>query len=152
MSSYLLERLLQAENITIRTNASISTLHGEAALESVTVHDAATGTDTTIDTGHVFVLIGGVPNTDWASETTIARDRNGYLITGPDLLTDGRPPAHWPLKRLPALLETSVPGSFAVGDVRFGSTKRVASAVGEGAIAVHLVHQWLQERHPETQT
>lgn len=147
MSSYLLDRLVTTENITIRTNAGITALHGEATLDGVTVHDSKTGTDTTIDTSHVFVLIGGVPNTDWASETSIARDRNGYLITGPDLLTDGRPPEHWPLDRLPTLLETSVPGSFAVGDVRFGSTKRVASAVGEGAIAVHLVHQWLEERH-----
>lgn len=151
MSSYLLDRLINADNITIRTNTSITALHGETTLEAVTVHDTVAGTDTTIDTTHVFVLIGGVPNTDWASETTIARDPNGYLITGPDLLTAGRPPKTWPLHRLPTLLETSIPGSFAVGDVRFGSTKRVASAVGEGATAVHLVHRWLEERHPGAQ-
>lgn len=151
MSSYLLERLIDTDNITVRTNTSIIALHGVTNLQAIVVRDTSTETDTTIETSHVFVLIGGVPNTDWASETTIVRDPNGYLVTGHDLLTDGRPPAQWPLQRLPTLLETSVPGSFAVGDVRFGSTKRVASAVGEGAIAVHLVHRWLEERHRHTQ-
>lgn len=147
MSSYLLDRLVDADNITIRTNTSITELHGETALDAVTIRDSANDTTEMVETGNVFVLIGGVPNTEWAADTSIVRDPNGYLLTGPDLLTNGQPPADWPLERLPALLETSVPGSFAVGDVRFGSTKRVASAVGEGAIAVHLVHRWLEERH-----
>src|SRR2546426_251890 len=83
----------------------------------------------------VFVAIGGVPNTDWAADTAIVRDPGGYLVTGPDLLTNGKAPASWPLERAPYYLETAVPGSFAAGDVRHRSIKRVATAAGEGAMA-----------------
>ena len=98
-----------------------------------------------MDTRRLFVCIGGVPNTEWAKDTAIVRDRAGYLVTGSDLLDGGKAPAAWPLERPPFYLETSVPGSFAAGNVRHNSIKRVASAVGEGAMAVHFVHRYLGE-------
>jgi thioredoxin reductase (NADPH) len=91
------------------------------------------------------VCIGGVPNTEWAKDTLIVRDSSGFLVTGADLLESGRPPAVWPLTRQPFHLETSVPGSFAAGDVRSGSVKRLATAVGEGGMAVTFVHRYLAE-------
>ena len=96
-----------------------------------------------IDTQRLFVCIGGAPNTEWAKDTNIIRDRSGYLVTGSDLLKDGHPPSGWTLDRDPFFLETSVPGSFAAGDVRHNSIKLVASAVGEGSMAVTLVHKYL---------
>jgi thioredoxin reductase (NADPH) len=96
-------------------------------------------------TPRVFVAIGGVPNTDWAADTAIVRDQGGYLVTGPDLLINGKAPASWPLDRAPYYLETSVPGSFAAGDVRHRSIKRVATAAGEGAMAIAFVHRYLEE-------
>ncbi len=96
-------------------------------------------------TRRVFACIGGVPNTDWARDTPIVRDQVGYLVTGADLLEGGKPPKSWPLERPPFYLETSVPGSFAAADVRRNSIKQVASAVGEGAMAVAFVHRYLQE-------
>jgi len=99
----------------------------------------------TVDTRKLFVCIGGKPNTEWAKETPIMRDEQGYLITGPDLLKDGKAPECWPLARMPYFLETSVPGSFAAGDVRHGSVKRLASAVGDGAMCVTFTHRYLRE-------
>lgn len=144
MSEYLLSRLRSTPNVTIATRRQVVGLSGGECLEQIVVRDGATGRDTTEDTGRVFVLIGGQPNTDWARDTGIVRDPGGYLVTGPDLLDAGRPPAVWELDRDPFYLETSVPGSFAVGDVRHGSVKRVASAVGEGAMAIPFVHRHLQ--------
>ena len=86
-----------------------------------------------------------MPNTDWAADTAIIRDEAGYLVTGPDLLTGGKPPPSWPLERAPYYLETAVPGSFAAGDVRHRSVKRVATAAGEGAMAIAFVHRYLEE-------
>jgi len=103
------------------------------------------GSKRLIPTRRLFVCIGGVPNTEWAKDTAIVRDEAGYLVTGPDLLRQGRTPECWPLARTPFFLETSVPGSFAAGDVRHGSVKRVASAVGDGAMAVTFVHRYLEE-------
>ncbi len=98
-----------------------------------------------IDTQRLFVCIGGAPNTEWAKDTNIIRDQAGYLITRLDLLKEGRPLECWTLERNPFFLETSVPGSFAAGDVRHDSVKRVASAVGEGAMAVTFVHRYLEQ-------
>jgi thioredoxin reductase len=106
-------------------------------LETVTIRDLDSGAET-VEPGVLFVLIGSEPRTGWLAGT-LARDRWGFLLTGSQLLTEGISPA-WPLERPPALLETSMPGVFAAGDVRSGSVKRVASAVGEGALAITLVH------------
>ena len=146
MSDYLLSRLVAAPTIDIRTRHEVCALHGEEQLEAVTVRDLDAGEERRWETRRLFVLIGGQPNTEWARDTDIVRDPAGYLVTGPDLLRDGRPPATWPRERAPYYLETSVPGSFAAGDVRHGSVKRVASAVGEGAMAVQFVHRYLDER------
>ncbi|MUL45235.1 pyridine nucleotide-disulfide oxidoreductase [Mycobacterium sp. CBMA293] len=145
MSDYLLSRLQRAPTIDIRTAHEIVALRGDDVLESVVVRDLATAEQYEIQTGRVFVLVGGAPNTDWARDTAIIRDPAGYLVTGPDLLEAGCPPPLWPLTRQPYYLETSVPGSFAVGDVRHSSVKRVASAVGEGAMAVQFVHRFLAD-------
>jgi thioredoxin reductase (NADPH) len=102
-----------------------------------------TGETRRIETHWLFVCIGGAPRTDWAIEAGVQRDEAGYLVTGPDLLDNGRPPHSWPLDRPPYYLETNVPGLFAAGDVRHGSIKRCASAVGEGAMAVTFVHRYL---------
>src|SRR6185436_19936924 len=96
-----------------------------------------------VKTDWLFVCIGGMPNTTWAAESGIVRDESGYLVTSPDLMDNGKAPDVWPLNRTPYYLETSMPGLFAAGDVRHGSVKRCASAVGEGAMAVALVHRYL---------
>jgi thioredoxin reductase (NADPH) len=123
----------------------VQELAGHQVLEGIKLVNSQDGTATWHQAGKLFICIGGQPNTDWARETAIIRDPKGYLITGPDLV--GRPsfPTCWPLARPPYHLETSVPGSFAAGDVRLNSVKRVASAVGEGAMAVTLVHKYLAE-------
>jgi thioredoxin reductase (NADPH) len=143
MSRYLLDRLRATPNIAMQTRAQITALEGDDRLRAITIRDERAGTEQSVETGRLFVLIGGRPNTEWARDTAIIRDAGGYLLTGPDLLARGNPPASWPLERPPYHLETSVPGSFAVGDVRHGSVKRVASAVGEGAMAVQFVHRHL---------
>lgn len=145
MSRYLSERITSEPNVTVRYDAEITGLAGERALEGIEVRTRSTGETTTIETPRLFVAIGGVPNTDWAAETAIVRDPGGYLITGPDLLVSGKSPEGWPLDRAPYYLETSVPGSFAAGDVRHRSIKRVATAAGEGAMAVAFVHRYLEE-------
>lgn len=144
MSDYLLSRLEKTPNVTIATQRQIVALHGDDCLQEVVILDRATGEDSIKQTRRVFVLIGGQPNTEWARDTDIVRDPAGYLITGPDLLDRGTVPAVWTADRQPLYLETSVPGSFAAGDVRRGSVKRVASAVGEGAMAIQFVHRHLE--------
>jgi thioredoxin reductase (NADPH) len=111
-------------------------------LDSLTVHCRKTGEDQRVGAVALFVFIGAQPHTDWL-DGVVDRDRNGFILTGADLLHDGKPPQTWTLERDPGLLETSVPGIFAVGDVRHGSIKRVASGVGEGSIAIQFVHQYL---------
>jgi thioredoxin reductase (NADPH) len=145
MSQYLSERILDAANVQVRYDAEITGLDGDKALERIRIGSRTTKEADWATTPRLFVAIGGVPNTDWAADTAIIRDEAGYLVTGPDLLTDGKPPPSWPLERAPYYLETAVPGSFAAGDVRHRSVKRVATAAGEGAMAIAFVHRYLEE-------
>jgi len=144
MSSYLSKRIEQAKNVEVLFNSEISALDGGESLGRVQVRNKD-GKEAWTDTNRLFVTIGGVPHTEWAKDTPIIRDRGGYLVTGPDLMEMGKAPESWPLDRAPHFLETSVPGSFAAGDVRARSIKRVATASGEGAMAVSFVHHYLAE-------
>ena len=141
MSEYLVERITAAENVEVRCRTEVVAAHGTDHLESVTLHDRDTGAETDEATNWLFVFIGALPRTDWLGDDVV-RDTKGFVVTGPDLQL----PEHagrWPLPRTPFALETSVPGVFAAGDVRLDSMKRVASAVGEGAMSVYLVHRYL---------
>ncbi len=147
ISDYLSERVVSAPNVEVLFNAQVCGVEGDKTLEEVAFSIEQNGERSIqkLKTRWLFICIGGQPNTEWAKDTAIIRDDSGYLITGPDLLKSGRCPDCWPLERDPFYLETSVPGSFAAGDVRHNSVKRVASAVGEGAMAVTFVHGWLRE-------
>ncbi|GAA0355109.1 FAD-dependent oxidoreductase [Actinoallomurus spadix] len=145
MSHYLIEQLRDLPNVRVRVRTTVEAVDGDEHLERVTLRDADTGRTETMATNHLFVFIGAAPRTEWLGET-IARDAHGFVCTGPDLLSEGRRPAGWTLDRDPLYLESSVPGVFVAGDVRSQSVKRVASAVGEGAMAVALVHRYLEER------
>ena len=145
LSEYLASRILGTPNVTVRYDSEVTGIEGDRALGQIAVTNRRSGCVEWMDTRRLFVCIGGVPNTEWAKDTAIVRDRAGYLVTGADLLDGGKTPAAWPLGRAPFYLETSVPGSFAAGDVRHNSIKRVASAAGEGAMAVHFVHRYLGE-------
>jgi thioredoxin reductase len=140
MSDYLIRELDALPNVDVRPRVQVVGGAGRDFLETLTIRHLDTGAET-VEPGVLFVLIGSEPRTDWLGPA-LARDRWGFLLTGTDLLQDDVTPA-WPLERPPALLETSTPGVFAAGDVRAGSVKRVASAVGEGALAVTLVHAHL---------
>jgi thioredoxin reductase (NADPH) len=144
-SEYLIDRIQASPNVHVLTNSQVSALHGESCLEAVTLTHMDTGTTERIETRWLFVCIGGRPNTDWAIEAGVIRDEAGYLVTGPDLAKDGHRPDGWPLDRDPYFFETNLPGLFAAGDVRHGSIKRCASAVGEGAMTVTLVHRYLAQ-------
>jgi thioredoxin reductase (NADPH) len=141
MSQYLVERIRSEEKIEVRLQSEIVAGHGDGHLEGITTLDRATGTKQEIATNWVFAFIGASPHTDWLGKD-VARDDKGAVITGQDLLARKEDP-RWPLARAPFALETSVPGVFAAGDVRLDSMKRVASAVGEGAMSVYLVHRYL---------
>jgi thioredoxin reductase (NADPH) len=143
MSHYLIQQLEGIDNIAVRTGTSVGAAMGADHLEQLRL-DHADGSDT-VDTSHLFIFIGAAPRTEWL-DGVVQRDERGFVWTGPDLLVDGRRPAGWTLDRDPFYLESSVPGVFVAGDVRAQSVKRVASAVGEGAMAVTLVHRYLEER------
>jgi thioredoxin reductase (NADPH) len=143
LSQYLVDRIASTPNITVLTQTEISALEGDHVLGQITLTDRASGQSRTVATSWLFVCIGGEPQTQWATDVGIVCDAGGYLVTGPDLLRGRQCPAQWPLDREPYYLETSMPGLFAAGDVRHGSVKRCASAVGEGAMAVALVHRYL---------
>ncbi|MCO5972923.1 FAD-dependent oxidoreductase [Actinoallomurus soli] len=145
MSHYLIEQLRDIPNVHVRVRTTVEAVDGDEHLERVTLRDADTGQTETLPTNHLFVFIGAAPRTEWLGET-VFRDSHGFVCTGPDLLHEGRRPAGWTLDRDPLYLESSVPGVFVAGDVRSQSVKRVASAVGEGAMAVALVHRYLEER------
>jgi thioredoxin reductase (NADPH) len=142
MSRYLIRRIEESPNITLHARTRVSALEGDTRLERVTWQNAA-GAETR-DIGHVFLMTGAVPNTRWL-QGCVALDDKGFVRTGSDLHADELTPAQWPHARAPHLFETSRPGIFAVGDVRCGSTKRVAAAVGEGSACVQLVHRVLHE-------
>jgi thioredoxin reductase (NADPH) len=142
MSHYLIEQLGAIGNVTVRLETVIDELHGDGHLEGLTLRNIRTGRCERVDTSHAFVFIGGQPRTDWLANTLV-RDARGFLLTGPDLIVDGQRPRGWPLERDPWPLEASIPGVFVAGDVRADSVKRVASAVGEGAMAVTLAHRYL---------
>ena len=141
MSAYLIEQIAQVPNIDVRLNTEIATVHGEESLESVTVRDRRDGAEERMDARAIFIFIGARPNTDWL-DGVIARDERGFILTGPDLAAVREGP-RWPLQRAPLLLETSIPGVMAAGDVRHQSIKRVAAAVGDGSMAVQFVHQYM---------
>jgi thioredoxin reductase (NADPH) len=144
MSEYLITELEQTSNVSVRLGVEVIDGEGDGHVEAITLRDRSAGTTERMPTSALFVLIGGEPRTGWL-RGRVERDRKGYILTGHDLMRNGQPPADWPLRRSPLLLETSLPGVFAAGDVRHGSVKRVASAVGEGTIAVQLLHQYLAE-------
>ena len=144
MSEYLIQEIAARANIRVLLNTRVTAGIGEDRLEGIVVEDKRAGKTETLPAAALFVMIGAVPHTDWLP-SRVRRDRAGFILTGMDLLHDGRSPSRWPLKRLPFALETSVPGVFAVGDVRHRSVKRVASAVGEGSMVVQYLHEYLPE-------
>ncbi len=144
MSRYLIRRIEQSSRITLRANTEIIALEGTTSLDRIRCRDSQSGSVETHDIRHVFVMTGAIPSTAWL-DGCLALDAKGFIKTGPDLSTEDLASAQWPLGRTPHLLETSLYGVFAVGDVRGGNIKRVASAVGEGSIAVAFVHQVLHE-------
>jgi thioredoxin reductase (NADPH) len=145
MSHYLIEQLAGINTVHVHTCTTVAEAHGTDHLEQLTLQDARTRERQTYPASHLFVFIGGAPRTDWL-DGAVVRDDRGFIPTGPELLEDGRRPHGWPLDRDPYFLESSLPGVFVAGDVRADSVKRVASAVGEGAMAVTLVHRYLEDR------
>ena len=145
MSAYLVEKIERHPLVEVRLRSIVSEVHASGeCLSAVTLSDAGGATEH-FAASALFICIGGEPRTKWAARTGVQTNRDAYVLTGPDLLKLGRRPDGWPLDRDPLPLETSVPGLFAAGDVRSGSTKRVAAAVGEGSMAVALVHRRLEE-------
>jgi thioredoxin reductase (NADPH) len=144
MSHYLIEQVESFPNISVRTCTEVVEAHGTDHLERLTLRDANTGETEIVDAQYLFAFIGAAPLTDWL-DGVLVRDDHGFVVAGPDLLIDGALPQGWPLDRTPYHLESSVPGIFVAGDVHAESAKRVASAVGEGAMAVMLVHRYLEK-------
>lgn len=145
MSDYLMNEIVTCGNIEVCCNVEIAACYGDHRLEGLMVRDLSTGEETAVSGSALFILIGASPHTEWLPDTVLCDDE-GYVITGQDLSRDGRYLGSWPLERMPRPFETSVPGVFAVGDVRSRSVKRVASAVGEGSVTISQVHEYLQER------
>jgi thioredoxin reductase (NADPH) len=142
MSQYLIDQIKNTPNIQVETYARVEEVFGDQHLEALSIHCGDSGETERVPANSLFVFIGAEPNTDWLAGV-VARDERGFILTGTDLLRDGKRPQGWPLARDPYWTETSVPGIFAAGDVRHGSVKRVASGVGEGSIAVQFIHQYL---------
>jgi thioredoxin reductase (NADPH) len=142
MSQYLIEEMNSLPNIEVRVNATVVAVEGEDRLEHVTVEVGPDGQRDELDLAALFVFIGQSPRTDWL-DGVVMRDRAGFVVSGSALIEDGKPPPGWGISREPFLLEASIPGVFVAGDVRHASVKRIASAVGEGSMAVTFVHQYL---------
>jgi thioredoxin reductase (NADPH) len=145
MSYYLIHQIDKIDNIRVLLNSKVTEVRGENRLEFITITNTQTWHVQTFPSLGLYIFIGAVPHTD-ALVGLIERDANGFILTGPDLIYDGnKQPRGWILDRQPFLLETNIPGIFAAGDVRHGSMKRVAASVGEGSIAVQLIHQYLKK-------
>jgi thioredoxin reductase (NADPH) len=144
MSYYLIQQCDAIGNLSVRTCTEVIRADGDGHLEQLTLRNTADGSTETVDAGMLFVFIGAAPLTDWL-EGVVVRDDHGFVVAGPDLSVSGQKPPGWQLDRAPYHLETSVPGVFVAGDARAESAKRVASAVGEGAMAVMLVHRYLEK-------
>lgn len=144
MSHYLIEQIGKTENITVRPHSQVTEAQGEGHLECLRIANTETGETETVPASALFIFIGAVPHTDWL-EGVVARDAQGFILSGPELMERGKRPKGWPLERDPMLLETSVPGIFVAGDARNGSVKRVSAGVGEGGVAVSLIHQYLSK-------
>jgi thioredoxin reductase (NADPH) len=145
MSYYLIRQIREIPNVDVRLTTDVTAVHGGDHLEAITLCNSTSRTQETVPAGYLFVFIGAEPRTEWLDDV-IERDRRGFVLTGPDLLVEGNRPRGWALDRDPYFLEASVPGVFAAGDVRANSVKRVASAVGEGAMAIQLVHGYVEHR------
>lgn len=143
MSQYLIDQIDATENITVEVNSEVTAIDGADHLEMITVKNNKSGVTETVPADAIFVFIGAVPSTGIVGDL-VERDKAGFIYTGQDLIRDGKRPRNWILKRDPFIMETSVPGIFAAGDVRHGVIRRVASAVGQGAVAVSLVHKYLE--------
>jgi thioredoxin reductase (NADPH) len=144
MSRYLIDEIEKTKNISVEFGSSVVEAHGENRLESISIHCGASGEVNQVPASSLFIFIGALPGTGWL-DGVVERDEKGFVLSGSELRRNGKLPSGWPLKRDPGLLETSIPGVFAVGDVRRGSVKRVASGVGEGSIAIQFVHNYLAE-------
>jgi thioredoxin reductase (NADPH) len=142
MSTYLIDQIEDTDNIEVKTRSRVVAVQGKHHLESITIVNDKTHEEKTLPATSLFIFIGAAPHTSWLKGVLMC-DEKGFVLTGPDLMYDGKPPKGWPFDRDPFFLETSVPGIFAAGDVRHGSIKRVASSVGEGAMAVQLIHRYL---------
>jgi thioredoxin reductase (NADPH) len=143
MSQYLIDQIDGTENISVLVNTDVTGAAGTDRLEAITIQNSKTGATETVPADAIFIFIGAVPHSDIVAGI-VEQDEAGFILTGPDLIRDGRRPKHWKLRRDPCLMETSVPGVFAAGDVRHGVVRRVASAVGQGAVAVSFVHEYLE--------
>jgi thioredoxin reductase (NADPH) len=142
MSYYLIEQIEKTPNIEVCPRRMVAGVYGEQRLECISIQNADTGETQQVPASSLFIFIGAQPRTEWL-DGLVMRDKLGFVLSGPDVLVDGKKPKSWNLERDPSLLETSVPGVFSVGDVRHGSVKRVASGVGEGAVVVQFIHQYL---------
>jgi len=143
MSKYLIDQIEGTENIKVKLNTEITAVDGNDHLETITIKNNKSGESETVPADAVFIFIGAVPSTAFL-DNLVERDEAGFIYTGQDLIRDGQRPKNWKLRRDPLLQETSVPGIFAAGDVRHGVIRRVASAVGQGAVAVSLIHKYLE--------
>jgi len=142
MSQYLINQIDSIDNIDVMLRTEVTEVHGEDKMDSITVYNKDTKKSQTLDGSAMFIFIGAVPRTDFITEMILC-DHSGFIVTGPDLMTNGSRPMGWMLKRDPYLLETNIPGVFAAGDVRHGSVKRVATAIGEGSASLQSIHRYL---------
>jgi thioredoxin reductase (NADPH) len=143
MSKYLVDQIEKTSNIEVLLETEVNALHGTDRLKAITVENRNTGKIENLNADALFIFIGAYPHTEIVANL-VERDEAGFIFTGPDLIHNGRRPKSWKLKRDPFLMETSVPGIFAAGDVRHGVVRRVASAVGQGAVTVSFIHKYLE--------